>query len=349
MKRLFILLCAIYYTGKAQTLTQSNNEPSIGNVHYNIIYDSVGVVPKTTGTGQIWDFSYFTTSSVSATNTFTFSSPTAYPPSQGYPGASFTEFRSYESGVNFWNPGSNEFRWYGVSNFFTTNGVTTNFKDNPLIVYEWPINFGTNNTATSSGSFAVGAQEGTITAVSKLQGSGTGTLILPINHVCPNVLQTIITQTFDGKSTMFSPTLAVNIKITKYEYYHSTIKFPIVTIKYSETTLTSSTGPTVTTTAYILMNTTAFTIGLNELNFNMSFDMYPNPTKDNFSVNLSNASNDEGIIEIYNKLGQLAKREILGTEAAIKSTISVADLKPGIYIIKTTLGTKVSNRKLIIE
>src|ERR1043165_8946279 len=189
MKKIFTFLSVIVYTASAQTLTQFNNQPTSGDMVNNLVYDSVGVVPKSTGTGQVWNFSAFTTSSTSATRTFTFSSSSQYPPASVYSGATYMEYRNYDM-VNFWGPGPLGFRWSGAFDL-SSQTVKTDFNNDPLDVYQWPINFGTNYTAVANGSVGLGLSplDGTIKATSQLQGSGTGTLILPVNHSCPNVLQ----------------------------------------------------------------------------------------------------------------------------------------------------------------
>jgi hypothetical protein len=107
-------------------------------------------------------------------------------------------------------------------------------------------------------------------------------------------------------------------------------------------------GPTVTTTAKIEVNNNVFT-GLNDKNFDATFQIFPNPATDQFHVNLTNNSLENGTMDIFNSIGQLVSHVELGNEPTIQKTISLNQYKSGIYIVKTSLGNRTSTRKLIIE
>ena len=159
-----------------------------------------------------------------------------------------------------------------------------------------------------------------------------------------NVLQTVSTQTIDifCPSTIIGPFTLHNEGIT-YTYYHASQKFPILTVEY-----VTVTGNFPSQTATIKMNPTIVT-GINDVNFDASFSIFPNPAKDKFKVKLQNTSNAICNVEIVNSVGQTAKAISLGNDTEVVNTISISDLAPGIYMVKTTLGDKISVRKLIVE
>jgi len=43
--------------------------------------------------------------------------------------------------------------------------------------------------------------------------------------------------------------------------------------------------------------------GLNDKNFDATFQIFPNPAKDQFHVNLTNTSLQNGSLDIYNSIG----------------------------------------------
>lgn len=107
-------------------------------------------------------------------------------------------------------------------------------------------------------------------------------------------------------------------------------------------------GAITNTSATIKLNNAVIT-GINDLNFDATFNIFPNPAKDYVNVKLQNEANANCKIQIVNSIGQIAQEIDLGSDSEITRNISVSNLNSGIYIVKTTLGDKVSVRKLIIE
>ncbi len=348
MKKIYLVLSAIAisFGSYAQlTLTKAANEPVIGNSNIIKGFDSLGVVPKNTGAGLSWNFSSFIQNTVNATTTY--SLPNTVSNYTLFTGATIVE-NTPSGDKNFWKAAASpsiQFELLGI--YDGTNGIEFNFGANPIVSVVWPVAMGYNMTDAGSGTVSALSNTGTVNSNNTMVGSGTGTVILPGNVTFTNILQTKTT----GTLTAVLPSVGytINILSTGYSYYSGTQKFPLVYVYYEKTTLTSAFGPTVSNTAKIEMNANVVTVGINEVNFDADFIMFPNPAKDNFSVNLSNADNSNGTIEIYNELGQIAKRVNLGNESVIKTNVSVADLKPGVYIVKTNIGARTSSRKLIIQ
>src|SRR4051812_10379718 len=73
------------------TLLQAYHEPTVG-VHGNVAYDSSGVVPKSTGTGQMWVFTNFTMKSgAAATKIGTYIVASSAPNASMFPGATLAD------------------------------------------------------------------------------------------------------------------------------------------------------------------------------------------------------------------------------------------------------------------
>jgi hypothetical protein len=66
-------------------------------------------------------------------------------------------------------------------------------------------------------------------------------------------------------------------------------------------------------------------------------------------ASLYNPTNANCTIEILNSVGQTLQLVKLGNDTNISNDISITNFASGMYMIKTTLGNKVSVKKLIIE
>jgi hypothetical protein len=336
MKHICLTIIALSFAGlaKAQTLTAAS-EPTVGDVQNMKGYDSTGVVPKSTGTAQSWNFGSFAQNASSSTSTFT--APVGTPMATVFVGATLAE-----------NAGAGNYNYYKsvpsptpqYEMLGTTGGGLTFYYSNSEILSQWPVSYGYSVTDTYSGNVTGGAT-GTLTGTVTTLGSGIGTLTLPGGQVFTNVLQVKVMN--DVNVAFTTPPATATTIGTDYNYYHSSQKFPLLTVSYQATS-----GFTNYATAIISANTAVYT-GLNEKNFDATFQIFPNPAKDAFNVDLVNANNENGKIEIFNNIGQLSRSINLGNEPVIKRNISLEGMTPGIYMVKTSFGNRISVRKLIIE
>ena len=94
---------------------------------------------------------------------------------------------------------------------------------------------------------------------------------------------------------------------------------------------------------------TTDTVGINEMEVNKSnFNVYPNPAKDNFTIELSNQTgiNDKIYASVYNIQGQLLiQRPIKLT----KTYVDISALEKGVYIVKVGTSVNTTFKKLIKE
>jgi hypothetical protein len=336
MKKIYLTLLSglfISQLSTAQTLTQAANEPIVGDTWTNKGWDSVGVVPKTGGAGQTWNFSGFTQNTTTVTSTY--QATTAVAGATAFPGATIVENQG-GGNYNFFKTAGSSYEMLGSqatgSNFTYTNSA---------IVANWPVAMGYSVTDAYSGDLT-GTIGGTLAGTVTTEGFGTGTISLPGGITLNNVLLLKVWNKVNATVTFPFPT-TFTITGTDYLYYHSSQKYPLVRVMYSATT-----GFTNTTSKEIDMNLAVVT-GVNDKNFDATFQIFPNPAKDYFEVNLSNTSNENGVIEIYNAVGQLVQTIALGNETQLKKNVSLNNLATGIYVVKTTLGSKSSSRKLVKE
>lgn len=348
MKKIYlsIITCILStFAANAQlTLTKAFNEPVVGDVNITKEYDSVSVIPKNTGSNQVWNFTAFTQNTVTASKIYT--TAAAVPSSSNYAGCNLVEDQGASSYV-YMKTTSTPTTQMELLGLQTGTIVSFNFTNSAIGVV-WPVAMGytlsDNFSGNANSSFGAGTTNGTITN----QATGTGTLNLPGSTNLTNVLQTVGTLTLNAilGTAPFQFTLDITNKT--YTYFHSSSKFAIAEIKYEKQSLVSMGGPSVTTSASIKINTVVIT-GINDKNFDATFQIFPNPATNLVTVNLTNTTNSNGSIKIINNLGSIVKIIDLGNDAIINKEISINDLPKGIYFVKTHLGNSSSSRKLIIN
>ncbi|MES2762489.1 MAG: T9SS type A sorting domain-containing protein [Bacteroidota bacterium] len=337
MKKIYLSILSIAFVMNANaqlSLTKAFNEPVIGDVNMNTGYDTTTAIPKNTGAGQTWNFSSLTTNTLVDVATFTTVAST--PSAAAYPTASFAEADG-AGGYNYWKTTATQYELMA----FESTQASVSFS-NTAIAAVWPVSMGYNNMDAFAGTANVtGVGSGTASGTLAVMGSGTGTLIIPGGMTFTSVLQVKSVQTLD--LSFLGGFVTVNSITTDYDYYHASQKFPILSVSYNNTT-----GAQTSSSASVFVNNMVIT-GINDQNFDASFSIFPNPAKNNFNVKLNNVSNGDCNVEIVNSVGQTVKVVNLGNTTEITNNISISDLAQGMYMIKTTLGDKISVRKLIVE
>ena len=337
MKKIYLSFFTVVLALSANaqlSLTKAANEPVIGDITTRHGYDTLAVLPKSTGANQVWDFSALTTNTVVEVSTYTTVAST--PSASTFPSATLAEDDG-QGAYTYSKATATQYELVGI----VDPNLTLNFAANTAIAAIWPVTMGYTNTDTFSGSASSGTATGTAAGTITTVASGTGTLIIPGGPIFTNVLQVKMDQHIN-LSLVFGLFTATVVS-TDYNYYHSSQKFPLLTVSYSDIqgALTSNTGVVKVNNSVIL--------GVTDLNFDATFNVFPNPAKNNFNVKLQNASNANCTVDIVNAIGQTVQTNNLGNDSEILNTISISNLTSGIYMIKTTLGDKVSNRKLIVE
>lgn len=337
MKKIYLSIIAatIAFSANAQlTLTKAFNEPVLGDVNTKETFDSVAVLNNATGANQTWNFSALTSSSVTEVSTFTTVAST--PNGSNFVGATLAEDDG-QGGYTYYKSTSTQYEIVGIED----PNITLNFT-NTAVAAVWPVAMGYTNTDVFSGSAVAG---GTLTGVANgtttTTATGTGTLIVPGGATFTNILQIKTSQYVELDLALGF--ITATVQTTDYNYYHGTQKFPILTVSYNDVQ-----GAFTDVSATIKLNSAVIT-GINDLNFDATFNIFPNPAKDFVYVKLQNEKNSNCTVQIVNALGQVAQEIDLGNDTEINQNISVANLSSGIYMVKTTLGDKVSVRKLIVE
>lgn len=344
-KNYFITFIGILGFGllNAQNLTSTVHNPVAGDIFTTKSFDSTAVLPKQTGSGQTWNFSTCITST-SAPATSTYVSAITVPSSSMFTGCNI---------VN--DAGSGSYNYYQTTttslNLLGTKSGTTStiVFSNPLTFITYPFSMGSTHSDLAAGNMTLNTFTGTINYNWTINGTGTGNLILPGSINVPNILQSRGSATVSQLLNLGFGNATVTAHVKNYFYHSANVKQAILELTYNSSTIQIPFGtPTVQTGYGITVNNNVLT-GLNENNFEATFQIFPNPGKNYFHVSLTNESKEICTLEIFNGAGILVRKLNLGNESEINSTVDISELPVGIYMVKTNLGTRQSVRKLIKE
>ncbi|WP_159800635.1 T9SS type A sorting domain-containing protein [Flavobacterium sp. MK4S-17] len=95
------------------------------------------------------------------------------------------------------------------------------------------------------------------------------------------------------------------------------------------------------------------TAGFKDLNNNMSFGLYPNPSTDKrvtVIYDLKNSTPDKNIVTIYSIAGaKVYETEITNNSGFYTKELNLSQLSPGMYIVQFKSGNASQSKKLIIK
>ncbi|MDO8999085.1 MAG: T9SS type A sorting domain-containing protein [Bacteroidota bacterium] len=336
MKKIYFSFTALFFAAQicnAQlSLTKALNEPGVGDVNTRQYYDSTTAVPKAVGAGQSWSFLSLVSSTLVESSTYTTVAST--PSSAAFPGATLAEDQG-NGDFTMLKMTPSTYEIVGIQ----SPGFALNFTNTAVFV-TWPVNFGSNSTDQFSGSTTAGTTFVSFTGTINVNASGTGTVVMPGGLTLTNCLQVVNTLSFViAQGTYTQATIQ-----KEYSYFHSSNKFPVLSIIYE-----SSTSGTVVTTSFDAKVNSAVVAGLSSHEINNNLLVFPNPSSDYINIKLDNSANKDVSVSLTNLLGQEVKKEFLGKENSINSKLNVTGLPKGIYIMNLSIGNTISTKKIVVE
>jgi len=329
------LLFALFTVSQSQTLTQSFNEPVIGDIDKNYRLDTSaftsGMPVSTTGSNCAWNFSMLTGAFPVIVDSFI--SPSAAIGATANPGATFAQHRDLL--YNFYKSVASPQQTELLGAYSPSLTITFT---NSAIIAGYPISYGYNLSDLVSGSFKYNSTNGACNGSITISANGLGTLQLPGNVTLQNVLCLKSVEELTLSSGIF-PFGSFNQTI--YNYYMPGKKFPVLNLNYTTYQLLAGT-PTIT--AYVYGNNNYFYVaGLKESTFNKKdYQVFPNPFHDKLFMNSKNTSEENEYI-LYDVNGQL----ILKTRSL--SNAETESLLPGIYILEIKNRSGSLHQKVIKE
>ncbi len=327
------LLSLLALSTQAQTLTQSFNEPVIGDVDKNYRLDTsayTGGLPiSISGTTCVWNFSNLTATFPMVIDSFI--TPVAAFGATAYPGASFVQHRDQLYTYYKSNTTATQTELLGAY----SPSMSLTFT-NSAIIAGYPVNFGYNIIDPVSGSFRYNTTNGACNGNISISAPATGTVNFPNNVSIPNVI---------CLKSVEILTLSVNVfpfgtfNQTIYNFYMPGKKFPILNINYTTYQFIAGT-PTIT--AYVYGSNNYYTVaGIPQANMEAAnVKVYPNPFHEQLYIQ-TNATPTENTYSVFDLNGQLMLSSV-GL-----SSFETATLASGIYVLEIKNKTGCYHQKII--
>lgn len=317
----------------AQTLTQSFNEPIVGDIDKSYRLDTSaytsGMPVTQTGTNCVWNFSNLTGTFPMVVDSFI--NPSAAVGATAYPAATFVQHRDLLYTFYKSTPVPAQTELLGAY----SPSLSLTFT-NSAIIAGYPINYGYNVSDPVSGSFKYNTNNGACNGNIAISVPGTGTLIMPGNVTIPNVLclRSVEILTLSLGILPFG-----TFNQTIYNFYMPGKKFPVLNINYTSYQLLTG-GPTINNVVYGSNN--YFTVaGVNENHTaKLNYEVFPNPFHDQLNIRGVD-THEEYAYSFYDATGRLS----LQTNKL--NTDEVQKLIPGMYFFEVKNKSGAYHQKII--
>lgn len=254
-----IFLLLFHFSAQAQTLTQENSAPQIGDVF--ITHASLPIEPGDSGENITWDLSGLVALD---TTEISYQHPSTHPQGSIYQDATVVGING-DAG-EFLRVSTFAVQRLGIS--APSFGFEVNYKEDPEVFLTFPFHYASiftnefSGTATYEGSAKIRTGAITVTA------DGTGTLIMPYGEF-NNVLRVKVIET----TTDTAQGQTLDIKTVTYAWYQEGIHASIAS--YVKTTADSM----VSTASYFL-DQSIITASLHPALLDIQLLVAPNPTSD---------------------------------------------------------------------
>lgn len=344
----FLILVVINLKSQNLVLTQSFNQPIIGDTNFVYSMDtsafSSGLPMGLSGNNVTWNFTNLNAKPNILETAYV--SPITVTNSASFTGCNIVEkqgglFTFLKSTIT----PTTQTELMGI----TSSTLSFNFT-NTAIAFKYPMTFGTSISDNFSGTF-VFSLNGTCSGTLTSNADGYGTIQLPNSLTLTNVLRVKSVQTLNLSASLITglpPSQIGTIKQTYYNYFHASQKFPVLSVNYTRISLITSQTPTVN--ALITGNKKSIIVGLTNNFLDESIiNIYPNPSKGVLNIDIKNSASKNNSMVIYDIMGKIIKQLELENSSDIIDTINLKDLNPGIYFLKLKLGEKILSKKIILE
>lgn len=343
MKKIYLSVLSILFAAGAAnaqlSITKAANEAVDGDMYSRTGLDTSNAMPNNvTGSSAVWNVTGVSTNTNLATITYTTTS--AVPSAVNFVGSTLVQISSAQD-TTFWKSGSNNFELVGLSN----TQFYLNYSD-PGVVAQYPINYNSTFNDAIAGDLIAQGQSGTFTGTVTTIADGSGSL--NINSLAPytNCLRVKTTQNIDFTIAGFVPG---TIEQIVYNYYHSSNKFPLLTIQYTHVVVSAFSVDQIISSVDL---NDAVILGVNEASKNnVIFSAYPNPTTDNVNLHFVTTKTENYHVEVVNTLGQTVKSVDFNNlqPGMYNENIDLNGLTKGIYFVKVKGINAEGVQKIMIQ
>lgn len=331
MKKIYLLSFLItgfcLTASKAQTLTATGCNPTIGEVYNRVLTNSFS--QGSSGTGQTWNISTLTGTSSSATVVSVGSTPNG----SNHP---LTNIAFYDgANYTYYKTSSTAYQLYGIE------ASVSIVYSNPEDFMRYPFSYSNTYTDTWAATFTSGVffnRKGSTT----LTADGTGTLITP-NGTITNVIRVHSVQIYSDSADLGGTPYVITYNNDQYFWYKDGIHFPLA----STYNFTSSASAPTTGGFY-----TDLPIGIKE-NTLLSDDVVltPNPANENVLVSYLLEKNSAIKLAVINVIGEEvyvynSSQNLIGKQSI---NIDLSHLDKGVYFVRIQAEGESVTKKLIVQ
>lgn len=333
----FLLLCAGITGLIAQpSLTQAFAYVP-GDVVTSVSIDTVGVQPGNGGANQTWNFAGI---QLGTTSSSTCLAPSATPYASSFPTATVAFLAGSNNKHQYWKVNSTSAILLGQQ-----ETSQAQIYQDPQTLITYPFTYNSNITDNVTCNYMANGFMVYRSGTSQTVADGYGTLVMP-GGTFTNVLRVHLTYQYKDSVDYGGGFSNVGYTdVNEYHFFNAANKTALLSINYV------SIGVPGSMYGAKLVAALATAVGVDELSNGINFNLYPNPTINNSTINFELESGATVKYELMTYTGQQVKQVNFGELPAGSQTqtIDVSGLSSGIYFLTLDVDGKISQRKLIIE
>ncbi len=208
---------------KSQTTLTSANNPSIGDLQYQVSADTIGISQGNAGANQVWNFQNLTRRD---STVIMWIDPATTPYGSNFPQSNIC---THDSSYDYFKTSTTQMEYVGSKSEVTILNYS-NFE----MINSYPFTF--NSTANDNYSGVINSNGDVIirTGSTNIVGDAYGTISLPFGTYT-NALRTKSTVNVKDSSTMYQ--MAINTSYTIYAWFAPGKKFSVFSIMYYSFTI----------------------------------------------------------------------------------------------------------------
>ncbi len=351
MKKLYVTLLMFALFGGAGRLSAQmtigpDKLPVAGDVHVTVPMDTAGVTEGTAGGNKVWNFSTLQASGPSLTINYVNATGTPY--AQSFPDASLATvvddggFITY----GYFSTTSNRLVSYGSAGeeFLITYSDPEVQMITPLSFND---TFSDNFKGVMTGDGFNVRTSGSLSVINDSYGS----IRLPDGRTLPAARLKFIRENFDTTFVSGIPLMTSSLKVTSYEWFIASAKFPVVQVAY----YVQNTNGSINSFKKVEYNPSSTTgVDNRELEgVSSSFVLnqnFPNPFNPATTISFKLAKRGKVSLNVYNMIGEvvatLINEEL--NEGIYAVPFDGQELSSGTYFYRLQLGNQVQTRKLVL-
>ncbi len=333
MKKTLLSITLLSALGlNAQTFTQANEPIISDNLNMFVRDSNANAYSSTTGSGVTWDYASIVGYS-GATKLVTVVAPSSTLYSSDFPGTTKAiEIPGFITSFNYSTASAAFSKGFVYDAGGALGVIVVKLDGDDQKVMDYPFNFNSSTFDNIAGTAVTGAFGNialTGTSVTSFDGIGTLNTAAGISYTDVKRVKSVVNAS--GTVLILG---AVDLQRTQYEYYVAGTSLPVFI--HSTLDIIVGGGAPQTTSLVLSKDNVA---GLNENS--IEFGLFPNPATD--VVTISGVEN--GTAEIVEFNG----KTVVSTSINGNTSVSTADLKAGMYVVKVSTEAGTSSSKLIIE